>query len=822
MKRILLVLALGAVTWSSSRANDLYLITVESNISDVLEILQGYPGMYWGRTANRAFLDGDAAAIDWLRQRNIPYRAAAFHLERSSLFLIVDNHIIIDEASVIDSGPGYIISTTRPAGGEFGRRLHRRAIPASNRSDDYDGIQVFDENVDYLISLVNGDTIMASLSRLSGESTIEIDGRTDTIHTRYTPADDNRLAAQYIKEVLESYGYQTEYHAFYGGQLRNVAAYNSSLAWAVSEDSDVIGTTDGGVTWRSLPDNTTAALWGVENIGPDTVWVAGDRGTILLSSDGGGTFISRSPGLLNFLFGLDFINNSEGWIAADLSIVLHTSDAGMNWDFQAPPVSARLYDVDFIDSQYGWAVGRNGTIVHTTNGGTNWSQQTSNTGERLYGVDFTSRNNGWVVGWGGVVRHTIDGGTNWATADVGSNIEKYQVDFTDSLHGCIVGWAGEIFVTTDGGVNWTQSVSGVGNDLYGVEFINNSTGYAVGEGAVLRTTDGGVSWANQTSGVQSGSPNVVATRTGAVMPGQQVIICGHFDDTSEQPFTSAPGSDDNGSGTAAVIEAARVFAGLPFERTLKFCLWTGEEQGLLGSAAYASDAFARGDTIVGVLNFDMIAWDGNADGSIELHCGTMTSSQQIGHLFEDVVTDYSIDLTPEFLTWNSTDRSDHASFWDHNYPAILGIEDFSSDFNPFYHTTSDNMSHVNAGLFLEFTKAAIGSAATLAILDTTLVGVEDEGPLPDAFALRQNYPNPFNPATTLAFSLPSSGHARLVVYDLLGQAVRIIVDGDLPAGQHRAHWDGKTSAAQPAASGIYFARLESGDQIATIRMSLVK
>jgi Zn-dependent M28 family amino/carboxypeptidase len=179
---------------------------------------------------------------------------------------------------------------------------------------------------------------------------------------------------------------------------------------------------------------------------------------------------------------------------------------------------------------------------------------------------------------------------------------------------------------------------------------------------------------------------VIGTKTGTVDPDQQVIICGHFDSRSEQPQTNAPGADDNCSGTTAAIEAARVFADFNFEKTIKFCLWTGEEQGLYGSAAYAEEAYARGDDIIGVYNFDMIAWDGNGDGSVEFHTGTSGPSIELGNALDEVVSDYGIDLDPDIITFNATSASDHASFWEYGYAAMLGIEDYSSDFNPYYHT----------------------------------------------------------------------------------------------------------------------------------------
>ena len=823
MKKTLLTMMILIVTSQVAQADNYYFITIESNGPYPLSELQEYPGRYWGRTLDKLFLSGGDDAVSWIESHGYRHNDVAFDGDVSALYICyIDNVAPAATGDILFIGSDYLVAKAPVNGAADIRRLSPGRVPTPKEYNDFDRILVYDASINSLIQQVDQDSIVTYLTKLSGEAPIDINGGIDTIHTRFSGTADNRLAAQFIKETLESYGYQADYHGFYGGNLRHVAAHSGSLAWVVSEGSEILRTTDGGDTWQSMPDNTSYALWGIDNIGPDSVWVAGDLGTIRFSSDGGSSFVTQTSSVGSFHFGVDFINSLEGWIATDLGRLVHTTNAGQNWSTQTTPVNSRLYDVCFVDNQYGWAVGRDGSIVNTTDGGANWARQTSNTAQRLYGVDFTDRNNGWVVGWGGVVRHTVNGGANWETVDLGSAVEKYHVDFGDSLNGCIVGWAGEIFVTTDGGANWTQAQSGAANDYYGVDFIDSQTGFAVGNGLISKTINGGVSWEQQVDGVESSWLNIVGTKPGTVTPSQQVIVCGHMDNTSEQAQVRAPGSDDNGSGTTGVIEAARIFAGIPFEKTIKFCLWTGEEQGLLGSEVYAAEAEVRGDTIVGVFNFDMIAWDGNSDGSIELHCGTMPSSQDIGHLFEDVITDYNIALDAEFLTWNSTDRSDHASFWDHSFPAILGIEDFSSDFNPYYHTTNDNMSHVNEGMFEEFVKAAIGSAATLAILDTVLVSVDEDVEIPGTFELAQNYPNPFNPATTISFTLTSAADVKLEIFDILGRVVCALADGPMAAGKHQFDWDGKTLSGEIASSGIYFARLKSAEKSASIRMSLVK
>jgi hypothetical protein len=432
-------------------------------------------------------------------------------------------------------------------------------------------------------------------------------------------------------------------------------------------------------------------------------------------------------------------------------------------------------------------------------------------------VDFIDRDNGWLCGWDGVVRHTTDGGANWQTVYLGTNTEKYHVEFVNSQFGCIVGWDGEIFTTTDGGDNWVEQSSNTFSNFYGLSFADTMYGVATGSGVISRTTDGGITWISQSGNVEDSWRNVIATKTGTVSPDEQVIICAHFDNTSEQPENVAPGADDNGSGTAAVIEAARLFASGSFEKTIKFCLWTGEEQGLVGSEVYASEAFARGDDIIGVYNFDMIAYDGNGDGVIELHCGTMAPSIALGDLFINVINDYNITLNPTQLTYGSTDRSDHASFWDFDYPAILGIEDFSSDFNPYYHTTWDIIANFDTTYFIDYVMSAIGATATLAAPDSTMSSIEDPGSLPAGFALHGNYPNPFNAATTISFTLASRSDVSLAVYDILGRKVAQLYEGQLNTGSHRIAWN-----AGDRSSGLYFYRLSVNGHENTGRMTLLK
>lgn len=94
--------------------------------------------------------------------------------------------------------------------------------------------------------------------------------------------------------------------------------------------------------------------------------------------------------------------------------------------------------------------------------------------------------------------------------------------------------------------------------------------------------------------------------------------------------------------------------------------------------------------------------------------------------------------------------------------------------------------------------------------------------IPEGFVLEQNYPNPFNPSTHIRFRLPADARVTLEVFNLLGQKVRRLADGQHPAGEHTVIWDGRSDAGVPAASGIYFYRLRAGEFVQTRRMLLLR
>ncbi len=209
----------------------------------------------------------------------------------------------------------------------------------------------------------------------------------------------------------------------------------------------------------------------------------------------------------------------------------------------------------------------------------------------------------------------------------------------------------------------------------------------------------------------SSGRNVIATQTGTDFPDQYYIICAHYDDMPSSP--PAPGADDNASGTAAVIEAARIFSNYQFPFTIKYCLWDEEEQGLVGSDYYAGWAAGQNHQIEGVLNMDMIAYDGDGDNECDVHTKNVADSYRLS----DKMVEMNSILQLGFITDINdpgSNYSDHKSFWDENYSAILLIEDFD-DFHPYYHTSNDLIQYFDNDYFHRMAKLCIGTLAAFTL-----------------------------------------------------------------------------------------------------------
>lgn len=170
-----------------------------------------------------------------------------------------------------------------------------------------------------------------------------------------------------------------------------------------------------------------------------------------------------------------------------------------------------------------------------------------------------------------------------------------------------------------------------------------------------------------------------------------------------------------------------------------------------------------------------------------------------------------------------------------------------SELAPVNLTEMDLMSRTKNGgwngILMSYTQKSIepGSQSVIKISDSRELNIQIEdieiantkgeilqiektatGVIPSQFELFQNAPNPFNPETNIRFNLHEPSRVTLTVFNILGQTVQVLRDGEFSAGQHEVMWDGTDNQGQPVASGVYLYRIKTGDNSATRKMVLLK
>jgi hypothetical protein len=173
-------------------------------------------------------------------------------------------------------------------------------------------------------------------------------------------------------------------------------------------------------------------------------------------------------------------------------------------------------------------------------------------------------------------------------------------------------------------------------------------------------------------------------------------------------------------------------------------------------------------------------------------------------------------LNDHFLQWNKSTAPDV------NYYSIYGASTANFGSSTLIDYTIDTAINLAASprAYYFVTATDFSGNEGAPVMVRVLTGI-DGTPLPNVLSISA-YPNPFNPETTLRYTIPSSGHVTVGVYDLQGRLVATLFDGERAAGVYSVKWNGRNNDAAIAASGVYFARIESGGAVRTYKLVLLK
>jgi photosystem II stability/assembly factor-like uncharacterized protein len=713
----------------------------------------------------------------------------------------------------------YLLATTRGREADVaaaGLRVQLALLFPARRTSRGDAGEepppAFDANVDAALKTITQDQVKNYLLTLQG------------FKTRFSYTDGYAKAAAWAFDTFDNLGYETSYDEFFGVAFDGVSMpTDGRMAWVVTDGGTIYHTEDRGYTWRKQDAPAKGFLWSVQFLSESVGYTVGAGGTCLKTADGGSSWIAQNVPYGGYFFGVSFVDADNGWIAADEGTILRTSNGGSTWTSQTTPTDQRLYDVAMADATHGWACGRGGVILRTEDGQT-WTRQNSNTTIRLYGIYAASANEAWCCGWSKMLLHTTDGGATWTEVNLTEPTWAYFYDvrFGDGQRGYVVGWDGAFLYTDDGGASWKYKQAAE-DDFQCCDFATGAFGMIGGSGALYRTDDGGATFDSLLDSFDDKWKNVVAEKKGKTRPDEIVILCGHMDSTSERPLQSAPGAEDNGSGTTATLAGARALAGFEFERTLRFIAWAGEEQGLLGSWHYAQNAAENNENIVAVVNLDMVAYDEDKGERDDTSDFANDASKWLGQYLIDVGRIYKIGHIFDLVVDPRAGGSDHASFWNAGYDAIFLIEGEKGAGGileyPYYHTTQDTVDKLSMKLQVDCSRAAAGTVAHLGRVYSA-ASVADPAPPagPTAFAV---YPNPFRAgsgAGAVRFD-GLVGRCTIDIYDLAGHRV---FSHDHTARTSYFDWHVVSDDGEAAASGVYVYRVTGEKMNETGKVAVIR
>lgn len=204
--------------------------------------------------------------------------------------------------------------------------------------------------------------------------------------------------------------------------------------------------------------------------------------------------------------------------------------------------------------------------------------------------------------------------------------------------------------------------------------------------------------------------NVVATLKGTTNPDLIYVVSSHYDSV-----VVGPGADDDSSGTAALLETARILAKHPQPATIIFASFTGEEAGLLGSREFVRQAVSSGLKIVGALNNDMIGWanDYRLDNTIRY------SNAGIRDIQHTAAMQFTNLITYDALYYKNTDA---AAYYEAYGDIVGGIGSYPVLGNPHYHQPHDLLESINHQLVTEVART---TAATLMLLASSPSRLKD-------------------------------------------------------------------------------------------------
>jgi len=648
------------------------------------------------------------------------------------------------------------------------------------------------------------------------------------------------------------------------GNLWETEIINDSTAFMCGTDSTLLKTTNYGISWQTINTGINLNYWAIDFIDQQIGFIACDSGKILKTVNGGNSWNLINTGFNKHLYrikalsemhivaggqgtlytfnggitwnssigggpidAMAFLNDSIGFVVGYSSpnFIDKTTNGGQTWQaLSAPDIGA--YCLTFVNDSIGFNAGLNLVIKKTTDNGNTWKQKIIK--DSFLNIWSISEDRAFALG--GVVYKTTDSGLNWNIAfpyEPG-NLGFKSVFFVDSLTG-FVGTNNnvKIYKTTDAGETWiSKTITGITNfsePIYDIYFVNRFNGFAcTGGGAFLKTIDGGENWFAMASNVYGIAVQFFDSLTGYVVSGalKRTIDGGYnwtltplpeLASSSDIYFNSITTGWFSASHELFFTENAGTNWNLIFSNT-NFYLgkfnWFNEDKAFLtgGKTYFTSDI---GNTWIDVTNDVGLP-------ITRMHSGNVYSGYAIGDLgliVKYVDTSYvpvelisfsaQINRNNCLISWKTVSELNNKGFYverkteneDYESIAFVNGKGTTTEKNEYIYTDLN----LSVGIYKYRLKQVDFDGTYKYSNEVTITSLSN----PELFELSQNYPNPFNPATKITFRTGKDGNAKLTIYNLLGEKIKILFNSYVDAGKYyEVSFEGNTLSV-----GIYLYEL---------------
>ena len=409
-----------------------------------------------------------------------------------------------------------------------------------------------------------------------------------------------------------------------------------------------------------------------------------------------------------------------------------------------------------------------------------WSEIQSPTINFLHTQFFTDSLSGWVAGDSGVVFYTSDGGESWIQQQSNTNSNIQDIFFLDKNRGWAVGWregvtpsGTDIIITTNGGNDWSERAYAEDNVyLATINFLDSLNGWAGGyPDKLIRTFDGGHTWKDATidSGAFKNFPVVQIKFYDSLF----ALACGGAIDFAGVIWKTTNGGDN----WYSIGVAAEPIRDIEYLDSLNILGIGGDPEYFGASSVSSIDAGSTWE-------YHPLGFFGVATAlsfRTETECWAPLSFTQKLVYSTDTGVNWEIIPTPGDFKIYDLEFTD-------------SLTAFGVGFN---------------GKIIKYKKPNI-----TAVKETRIIN--------QPFVLYQNYPNPFNPSTKIRYQISKETFVSLKVYDVLGNELATLVNKNKPAGNFEIEFNINELKDIKASSGIYFYKLQTGENISTKKMVLLK